>query len=68
MKKEEIQQYSEKLAAIRSRINTESSRKQADANRKYTLDSISRFLGNMEFAIRTYEQMGLDSELEDELA
>ncbi|OGO91757.1 MAG: hypothetical protein A2Y17_13435 [Clostridiales bacterium GWF2_38_85] len=66
--KSEIDLLSEKLTAIRKRIAIESSRSQEDASKKYTLASVSRFLGRMEFAIKTYERMGTDSELVQRLS
>ena len=66
--KAEIDTLVEELMAIRKRINEESSKSQQDANTKYTLSSVSRFLGRMEFAIQTYERIGTDGDLEERLS
>ena len=63
--KAEMDDLTEKLTAIRKRITEESAKTQQDANTKYTLSSVSRFLGRMEFAIQTYERIGTDGDLEE---
>ena len=65
--KSEIDSLASKLSAIRKRINTESAKAQEKATAKYTLASVARFLGRMEFAIQTYERIGTDGELEERL-
>lgn len=65
--KTNIEVLTEKLTAIRKRINIESAISQKTLNTRYTLSSIARFLGNMEFAIKTYERIGTDGELEEKL-
>lgn len=65
--KAEIEEYNEQLTALHKRIKAESLRRQVNASEKYTLENISRFLGRLEFALQTYEQMGHDSALENEL-
>lgn len=66
--KAEIDDTTEKLTAIRKRITDESAKNQKDANAKYTLANVSRFLGRIEFAIQTYERLGTDSDLEERLS
>lgn len=63
----EIQYLSEKLSAIRKRIKEESGKYQDNADKKYTLSAVSRFLGRMDTAIQTYERIGSDSELEQRI-
>ncbi|MEN6459959.1 MAG: DUF3732 domain-containing protein [Syntrophomonas sp.] len=63
----EIQYLSEKISAIRRRIEEESGKHQDNADKKYTLSAVSRFLGRMEVAIQTYERIGADSELEQRI-
>ena len=57
-----------RLTAIRRRTNEESAKSQRNANMKYTLASVSRFLGRMEFVIQTYERIGADGDLEERLS
>ena len=64
----EIARYSEKLAAVRGRLTSESRRKADASNKKYTLSEISRFLGRLEANLHTYERIGKDSELETRLS
>lgn len=66
--KADIDVLTDKLTGIRKRIRKESAKFQHNANEKYTLASVSRFLGRMEFAIQTYERMGTDGDLEDKLS
>ena len=66
--KAEIDKLTERLMGIRRRINEESAKSQQDANTQYTLASVSRFLGRMEFAIQTYERIGVDGDLEEKLS
>ncbi|MDD3141062.1 MAG: DUF3732 domain-containing protein [Lachnospiraceae bacterium] len=66
--KADIDKLTEKLTAIRKRISEESAKFQQSANEKYTLASVSRFLGRMEFAIQTYERIGTDGDLEEKIS
>jgi hypothetical protein len=66
--KADIDNLTEKLTSIRKRISEESAKSQQSANEKYTLASVSRFLGRMEFAIQTYERIGTDGDLEEKLS
>lgn len=66
--KADIDKLTEKLTSIRKRISEESAKSQQSASEKYTLASVSRFLGRMEFAIQTYERIGTDGDLEEKLS
>ena len=63
----EISSCTERLNAIRQRIIEESRAKASNADQKYTLNSMARFLGRLESALKTYERVGKDSELESSL-
>ena len=63
----EIAIYTERIKAISLRITEESRTKSADADQKYTLNAIARFLGRLEASLRTYERVGKDSELESQM-
>ncbi len=64
---EEIAIHTERLNAVSLRIAEESRIKAADADQKFTLNAIARFLGRLEASLRTYERIGKDSELESAL-
>ncbi len=66
--KKEISELSEKLYAIRNRINLETNKSDVLANHKYTLYSIARFIGQLENSLQTYDKIGQDSELEGKLS
>jgi Protein of unknown function (DUF3732). len=63
----EITILTQKLSAIRNRIQEESNVTNALSTQKYTLSGISRFLGKMEVTVQTYEKIGQDSELSQRL-
>lgn len=63
----EIGYCTEKINAIRRRIREESGKSTAEANKKYTLAGIARFLGRLEASLQTFQRIGKDSELEDKL-
>ena len=65
---EEITLRAERLNAINRRIVEESRAKAADADQKYTLSAMARFLGRLEASLNTYERVGKDSELESALS
>ena len=65
---EEISARTERLIAINRRILEESRAKAANADEKYTLHAIARFLGRMEASLKTYERIGKDNELESSLS
>jgi TolA-binding protein len=66
--KADIDILSDKLSAIRGRIQSESAVPQEKAFLKYTLTGAARFLGRVDFAIKTYERIGTDGELEIRLS
>lgn len=65
--KKEIRILSERLAAVQKRIKIQSESKDVTENEKYTLDGISRFLGKVQYASETFDLLGTDSELIDEI-
>ncbi len=60
----EIDEYSEKLRAIKRRIVIQSNDAKSSTDKKYTIEGISRFLGRMEVAVQTYESLGTDNEMQ----
>jgi hypothetical protein len=65
--KKEIRILSERLTAVQKRIKIQSESKDESENEKYTLDEISRFLGKVEYASETFDLLGTDSVLIDEI-
>lgn len=65
--KKEIRVLSERLTAVQKRIKIQSESKDESENEKYTLDEISRFLGKVEYASETFDLLGTDSVLIDEI-
>ncbi len=65
--KTEIQELADKLGAIQKRIIVESKVLAEHREENYTLDAISRFLGQLEMATETYERLGSDGELQTKL-
>lgn len=63
----EIGYCTERINAIRRRIREESGKSTAEANKKYTLAGIARFLGRLEASLQTFQRIGKDSELENKL-
>ena len=64
----EIGYCTEKLNAIRNRIREESRRYTTTSNKKYTLAGIAHFLGRMEASIQTFQRVGKNSDLENQLS
>lgn len=58
----------ERLNAVRNRIREESGRNASASNKKYTLAGIARFLGRMEASLQTFQRIGKDGELENQLS
>lgn len=58
----------EKLNAIRNRIHEESGRDTVVADKKYTLAGIARFLGRMEASLQTFQRIGKNGDLENQLS
>ncbi len=52
---------------MQKRIKIQSEMKNASENEKYTLDGISRFLGKVQYASETFDLLGTDSTLIDEI-
>ena len=63
----EIGYYTEKLNAIRKRIREESGRNTIISNKKYTLAGMSYFLGKVEASVQTFQRIGKNSDLENQL-
>lgn len=64
----EIQLCLEKLNSIRKRIQVQSSILDSSKDEKYTYENISRFLGQLDFATTTYENIGSDSDLSNSIS
>lgn len=64
----DIDELIEKLTAVRKRIAVESGKIASDSDKKYTLSSISRFLGRMETSLQTFNKIGRDGELERQIS
>ena len=62
-----ISELTEKLNAVQKSIRIQSNRKDETYNQKYTLESISRFLGKLQYAEETYRAIGYDGELQEEI-
>lgn len=65
--KKEISILSERLSAVQRRIKIQSETKDETENQKYTLDGISRFLGKVQYASETFNLLGTDSTLAEEI-
>lgn len=65
--KKEIGKLSERLLAVQKRIRIQSEMKNTSENEKYTFDGISRFLGKVQYASETFDLLGTDSSLIDEI-
>ncbi|MDF9845503.1 MULTISPECIES: DUF3732 domain-containing protein [unclassified Paenibacillus] len=61
--KTEIDKLSEQLTATQKRIRIQSNIRNSSANEKYTMENISRFLGQVQYASETFESLGSDSQL-----
>ena len=64
----EINDYTEKLYAVKKRLASVSGVARHNADKKYTLSGISRFLGRLETSLQTLNKIGKDSELENRIA
>ena len=64
----DIDELLEKLTAVRKRIAVESGKIASDSDKKYTLSSISRFLGRMEASLQTFNKIGRDGNLERQIS
>lgn len=61
--KTEIMKLTEQLVSIQKRINIQSNVLNASAEERYTMENISRFLGQIQYVSETFKAIGLDSEL-----
>ena len=66
--REEIETAVEQLEALRIRRRALTARSEQMRERQYTEEGVARFNGNLEQALRTYEQLGDDGTLSVELA
>lgn len=64
----EMETTASKLNAVRKRLIEESGELNKNSDRKYTLSGISRFLGRMETSLKTFERIGKDGSLENDIA
>lgn len=64
----EIETAVEQLEALRIRRRALTARSEQMRERQYTKERVARFIGNLEQALRTYEQLGEDGGLSAELA
>ena len=66
--REEIDMAVEQLEALQIRRRALTTRSEQMRERQYTEDRVSRFIGNLEQALGTYEELGEDGGLSEELA
>jgi hypothetical protein len=66
--KTELMKLTEQLEAIQKRINIQSNILHANTDEKYTIENISRFLGQIQYATETFKTIGSDSDLSNEIA
>lgn len=64
----EISKLTEKISSIQKRIKIQYNVSDKSYEQKYTLENISRFLGKVQYAEETYRAIGLDGELQTEIA
>lgn len=61
--KTEISKITEQLVAIQKRINIQNNIKNSSKEEKYTIENISRFLGQVQYVGETFKSLGTDSQL-----
>ncbi|MGG0814225.1 DUF3732 domain-containing protein [Paenibacillus alvei] len=61
--KSEISVLSEQITAVQKRIKLQSQIRNSAAHEKYTVENISRFIGQVQYANETFKSLGTDSEL-----
>ncbi|MBY0162585.1 DUF3732 domain-containing protein [Cytobacillus firmus] len=61
--KSEISILSEQITAVQKRIKLQSQIRNSAAHEKYTVENISRFIGQVQYANETFKSLGTDSEL-----
>lgn len=62
-----ISELTENLNSIQKSIKIQNNKKDETYNQKYTLESMSRFLGKVEYAEEAYRAMAFDGELQEEI-
>lgn len=62
-----ISELTEKITSIQKRIKIQNNKKDETYNQKYTLESVSRFLGKVQYAEETYRAIGYDGELQEQI-
>lgn len=67
MVKTEMTILTEKLEAVQKRIKIQSGILNSSKSEKYTLENISRFIGQVQYAVETFESIGSDSQLISEI-
>ena len=63
-----ISELTEKINSIQKRIKIQNDKKDESYNQRYTLESISRFLGKAQYAQEIFREVGYDGELQEELS
>lgn len=66
--KSDMDIFTEKLNAVQKRLSEESGTLVQHSDKKYTLSGISRFLGRMEVSLQTFNKIGKDGELENQIS
>lgn len=62
-----ISELTERITSIQKRIKIQNNKKDETYNQKYTLESVSRFLGKVQYAEETYRAIGYDGELQEQI-
>ena len=55
-----ISELTEKICSIQKRIKIQNNKKDDTYDQRYTLESVSRFLGKIQYAEETYRVIGYD--------
>ncbi len=63
-----ISELTEQINSVQKRIRIQNDKKDAKYSQKYTLESISRFLGKVQYAEEAYRAIGVDGELQQQIA
>lgn len=62
-----ISELTEKICSIQKRIKIQNNKKDETYDQRYTLESVSRFLGKIQYAEETYRVIGYDGELQEQI-
>lgn len=62
-----ISELTEKICSIQNRIKIQNNKKDDTYDQRYTLESVSRFLGKIQYAEETYRVIGYDGELQEQI-